>query len=178
MILSRKFTLQLSATYYMQITHTATGSYILEWWMNHLTESEWIHILFIFRDQNCQALNRSFTAGAVCVWVQVTLWFWLWVCSPVQDTEGSALPRKCSAREKPRTQPATGVPQPAGTLDVRWHSVSQRFIEFTLNTGCCSSLLHICVLPPASCLCRIYLITLTSWVFLHTYKKTTELLFY
>lgn len=54
------------------------------------------------------------------VWVQAKLWFWFWVCGPAQDTEESALPGKRGAREEPRTQPATGLPQPAGTLTLHF----------------------------------------------------------
>ena len=64
--------------------------------------------------QRCQAPSMSFAAGAVCVWVQVKLWLWMWVCGPDQDTTESALPGERSAREEPCTQPATGLPQPAG----------------------------------------------------------------
>lgn len=79
--------------------------------------------------QACQVLNMSSTTG---VWVQIKLWFWFWV----QDTEGSALSRKCSTREEPRTQPETGLPQPAGTLDIHWHwTKACRYIGHTLTWG-------------------------------------------
>lgn len=65
----------------------------------------------------------SSAAGAVCVWVQVKPRFWLWVCDPVQFTEESALARKCSTREEPCAQPATGLPQPTGTPDI--HRVNE-----------------------------------------------------
>lgn len=56
----------------------------------------------------------SFAAGAVCVWVQVQLWLRLWFCGSDQDTEKPVLTRERSTRAEPSTQPATGIPQPAG----------------------------------------------------------------
>lgn len=104
------------------------------------TRLDYMSFLFnIMPMQKCQALCFYFAAGAVCVWVQDKLRY----CHPGQGPEESALPRKCSSREEPCTQPATGFPQFAGPVDMRRCSTSYYFTELPFLCSTLNYLLYI-----------------------------------
>lgn len=112
-------------TSHIHTTYRALGSHIVKWkWMKVILKHFKIPSIHLMS----QDLPSSTSTQSDPVWLNVVqavitcspagavgVCGWLWVGGPVQTPEGSPLPRERRAREEPRAQPATGLPQPAGT---------------------------------------------------------------